>query len=657
MNDATDVLAQARRIDLTREADFEIGGVLVRPTACEVVVGGRTVRLQPRVMQVMVALARARGRPVSREALVEICWGRVRVGDDALNRCIQRLRRLAETETDGALLIETIPKLGYRLAVAGGAVGEAPETGRGTPPGATPIHRRWWLWTVGPVLVLAVAGVWFAAGRLGWPASPGGVAVATFDAPPGDGAARSLADGLGEGIAGALAKTGVRVMPPDADRRVTSAERDAKAVLQGAAFVVGGRVQRNGPVLDVAVRIDDPRRYEVLWSANFSGVEAAEALQGQLAYRIDNVLRCAREADDDEARRVDRESLRAYLRVCGQIWSSDPDDMKADEARTLLRRIVKRNPTFAHGWAELARASEIGAHDLPRDQAAAARQEARAAAERALRLDPRIAVAYVALADMIPAAHHLGEREDLVEKGLSLAPDHASLNHRQAWLLAQAGRLRESLAYTQRCEALDPLRPDFMRELALLLAGKGRLAEGRQMIDRAAQTWPDDDEVRAARIEFEARYGAPDRALALLDDPRSRPASVDNPLIDDWRRFIIVRRSQDRAQVTAYARDVLVRLAAGRIDLSDAVLRLNSLGATDWAFAAIARAPPTDSLDTEVLFAAAPGVPGMWRDPRFMPLAARLGLVDFWRRSGKWPDFCDAPDRPYDCRAAAGRSS
>ena len=40
-------------------------------------------------------------------------------------------------------------------------------------------------------------------------------------------------------------------------------------------------------------------------------------------------------------------------------------------------------------------------------------------------------------------------------------------------------------------------------------------------------------------------------------------------------------------------------------------------------------------------------------DPRFMPLAKRLGLLDYWRSTGQWPDFCKAPDRPYDCAAAA----
>ncbi|MGI9169172.1 MAG: winged helix-turn-helix domain-containing protein [Caulobacteraceae bacterium] len=109
MNDAIAAIALGRRIDLTREADFLVGGARIRPTACEVVAGGRRVRLQPRVMQVLVALARAGGEPVSREALVEVCWGAVALSDDALNRCIQRLRRLAETDIGGAFAVETIP--------------------------------------------------------------------------------------------------------------------------------------------------------------------------------------------------------------------------------------------------------------------------------------------------------------------------------------------------------------------------------------------------------------------------------------------------------------------------------------------------------------------------------------------------------------------
>src|SRR5471030_2010138 len=77
MNDAIAAIALGRRIDLTRESDFVVGDVRIRPTACEVVAGGRRTRLQPRIMQVLVALARAGGEPLSREALIDVCWGQV----------------------------------------------------------------------------------------------------------------------------------------------------------------------------------------------------------------------------------------------------------------------------------------------------------------------------------------------------------------------------------------------------------------------------------------------------------------------------------------------------------------------------------------------------------------------------------------------------
>lgn len=47
------------------------------------------------------------------------------------------------------------------------------------------------------------------------------------------------------------------------------------------------------------------------------------------------------------------------------------------------------------------------------------------------------------------------------------------------------------------------------------------------------------------------------------------------------------------------------------------------------------------------------------RDPRFWPLAARTGLVDYWLDTDQWPDFCFEPDLPFDCKeqAAAARAA
>jgi hypothetical protein len=40
-----------------------------------------------------------------------------------------------------------------------------------------------------------------------------------------------------------------------------------------------------------------------------------------------------------------------------------------------------------------------------------------------------------------------------------------------------------------------------------------------------------------------------------------------------------------------------------------------------------------------------------------MTIAHRFGLSDFWRDTGKWPDFCARPDLPYDCKAEADKLS
>lgn len=102
------------QIDLARAAAFRLGPVHVEP-ALRQIYASRSETLEPRVMQVLVVLAMANGGIVSRDDLVRQCWeGRI-VGDDSINRVIARLRKVAEDHGEGALRIETITKVGYRL--------------------------------------------------------------------------------------------------------------------------------------------------------------------------------------------------------------------------------------------------------------------------------------------------------------------------------------------------------------------------------------------------------------------------------------------------------------------------------------------------------------------------------------------------------------
>jgi DNA-binding winged helix-turn-helix (wHTH) protein/tetratricopeptide (TPR) repeat protein len=106
----------SEKIDLAHEADFALGRLTVRPSRRELVRDdGASEVLEHRVMQVLIALAKARGGIVTRDELTASCWdGRV-VGEDAINRVMSRLRKAAGSIGAGSFGIETVTRIGYRL--------------------------------------------------------------------------------------------------------------------------------------------------------------------------------------------------------------------------------------------------------------------------------------------------------------------------------------------------------------------------------------------------------------------------------------------------------------------------------------------------------------------------------------------------------------
>jgi eukaryotic-like serine/threonine-protein kinase len=136
-------------VDLAREPDFTLGNLQVRPSSREVASAAEREVLEPRVMQVLVLLAQRRGQVVSRDQLIEACWaGRV-VGEDAINRCIGKVRRLAEAH--GGFTVETIARVGYRLTV------EAVEQSAAVPAEGKPAGNRARWVVVGLLILVALA--------------------------------------------------------------------------------------------------------------------------------------------------------------------------------------------------------------------------------------------------------------------------------------------------------------------------------------------------------------------------------------------------------------------------------------------------------------------------------------------------------------------
>lgn len=110
-----DGLAIPGRVVLAHELPFRLGGVHVIPATRQIEGAGGPETLEPRVMQVLVVLARAAGVIVTRDELIEQCWDGRTVSDDAINRVISRLRQIGAGIACGTFTIETITKVGYRL--------------------------------------------------------------------------------------------------------------------------------------------------------------------------------------------------------------------------------------------------------------------------------------------------------------------------------------------------------------------------------------------------------------------------------------------------------------------------------------------------------------------------------------------------------------
>jgi DNA-binding winged helix-turn-helix (wHTH) protein/TolB-like protein len=94
---------------------FRLAEWTIEPQLNNLERNGHTVRLEPKVMQVLVCLANHRGELVPKEQLIRAVWADTFVTDEVLTRCISELRKALNDDPKQPRFIETIPKGGYRL--------------------------------------------------------------------------------------------------------------------------------------------------------------------------------------------------------------------------------------------------------------------------------------------------------------------------------------------------------------------------------------------------------------------------------------------------------------------------------------------------------------------------------------------------------------
>ena len=460
------------RIDLAATPGFEIGGLQVRPGERAVEVSGDRRELQPRVMQVLVALAQARPNVVSRDTLIERCWdGRV-VGDDALNRCILALRHLAQEFTPVPFVIETVPRIGHRLVeqrVEPAPIVAAPQT--------KPWRR---LAVVAAIVLAALIGLfaWQQRGQSG----PVSLVVLPF---------RTLAN-ADPAFAEGSAETLRSQLSGQPDFRVAGSASSAQfrrgsdapeaARLLGVDYAVIGSVaaDRGRVRLDAAlVRATDGRR---VWSDSFEGgSNETFSIQRRLGEGIARALghKFAETSRSTAPAAGNGEAYTLYLTARGLLRTRNR--RVGHTASDLLRQAIALDPGFAPAWASLAEAVQLDGAAGSYEGLVAAIPMAQGYARHAIELQPDLADGHRLLGQLLP--HGSAETEAHARRAVEL-----DANSADNWLVLglsheDVGEFDRALADFRRAAELDP--PSAAPRYAFAVAETGNRRAAESIIRKA----------------------------------------------------------------------------------------------------------------------------------------------------------------------------
>jgi TolB-like protein/DNA-binding winged helix-turn-helix (wHTH) protein/Tfp pilus assembly protein PilF len=523
--------ARPEPVRLSAERDFVLADLEIRPSVSEAVRGGRSLHVEPRVMQVLVALVRAGGAVVSREDLIRRCWdGRI-VGEDAINRCMSRLRALAERE-DGtrSFHVETIARVGYRLQPdASVATKEAPAS----VDASLPRRRRVALAAFAGLAIVAIAatiayGIASHGPAGSAAAAEPSIAVLPFQDLSADADAAYFAAAIQDEIVTRLAKIGSlkvvsRTSAVEAARTHGTLADIARTL--GVANVLEGSVQRSGDTVRVNVQLIRAATDAHLWAEKYDRpLDDVLSVENDIAGSIATAL--AATITPGERLAISAKptaSGKAYdLYLHALVWFRAYESTGADDASAALEEAVAIDPDFALAWALLARVRSNFAFG---DDGTALRDSAREALDHAMALAPDLVEVQLAHAHYT----HYAERDYAgAERELEILhsrwPNNVEVLQSLAFVARRLGHFQRAVAYLRQAQALDPLSRPSLGFIVETLAFAHRPAEAAKTVSGMRAIWSGDPDVIVCEADKLQALGELDRADAGL---RLLPSSAD----------------------------------------------------------------------------------------------------------------------------------
>lgn len=117
------VHAHLRRVESHRAPEgggvIEVEGLVIDPEQVQAFVDGRPVGLTPREFEVLLAFARAEGRPIARERVYREVWGyEMTRGDRSVDVFVRKVRQKLAAARPGTTYVQTHYGVGYRFEAA-----------------------------------------------------------------------------------------------------------------------------------------------------------------------------------------------------------------------------------------------------------------------------------------------------------------------------------------------------------------------------------------------------------------------------------------------------------------------------------------------------------------------------------------------------------
>ncbi len=462
-------------------SDFQLGSWVVQPSQNAISCNGKTTRLEPKMVEVLVCLAEHAGGTVSKDELHQRVWGDTFVTDDVLTRCISELRRALEDDPREPHVIQTIARKGYRLV-----------------PQVSPVKKKTSRrYLIAPLVLLATLVAGLAYIRLRHPpAAIHSLAVLPLKNLSGDPEQEYFADGLTDELTAALAKLGtLRVI----SRSSAALYRDTPKPLPQVATelnveaVVTGSVERSGNRVRVRTRMVRAGTDEVLWAESYDrDLGDVLRLEGEVSQAI------AREIGIKLTPQVQRrlehkptpnpEAREAYLRA---RYFFDRDDKEgATKCLQYFQEAIAKDPNYAAAYAGLSRCIDLGTSFNLMSELEAA-PKIKAAAMKAVELDEELGEGHAELGDYyFNRAWDFSAAEREYKRALELDPNSSVAHSYYSFFLQRIGRADESVKEIYRARELDPLSLDMADNVAWTLLYSRRYDEAVDQFHRVLEMNP-----------------------------------------------------------------------------------------------------------------------------------------------------------------------